>query len=673
MAEVRTHGGDAPGNGRRREAVGTHRGEPALELLGRRALDGLVGERAQRVEVSTVGVDGARRSPGLESQQEAFDVGVGGTHGARPDSARGRGLLSGGIVPTWGAGLQRSSLRYSSGRRATGRSSASAGADSVVAYPSSQSIAATGPLPRAGARTRLQHRDRRARERDGRRAGVRSESPRTSRRHPQRRLAVHFFFAHFVAVKGRPVADVLVPWDGAERATERSNQPVLVQVDVPQGTRPGGYAGALTVTADGRRTTVPLTVRVFPVTLPAAGTRVGNLLTSFNLSPKSYVAKAAQLYGLSSTEQRLATNNALFEFLGAYRISPGLWGFGEPRSPAGYESSPKWWRNSAGNFLGQHRASQGFSALRIPISSNRAAGQHYIAQLSPFQPESWCEYLRRVHTFWSENEVLGPSSLAYVFGYDEPGLSGQRVVARQAKVVHDCFPGGRQLMTGNPSKANAFLWDGKGGDDLDIWTVLSRRYYGRWTSSGDTKAGGSRARERLDMIQKVRSRGKMVWAYTYTGTPGTPGFAATEPLSNPRMLVLWTALEGIDGVLYAQGATGYTASSNPLESIGNGDEALLYPGPAGPMPSARLEQIRDGIEDWALFNIVRKRHGARAVREILGRAGLFSATRGQVRLACAVGCELKSKTAYAWPRWSRDASTPRRIEDARLAALKIVR
>ena len=45
-------------------------------------------------------------------------------------------------------------------------------------------------------------------------------------------------------------------------------------------------------------------------------------------------------------------------------------------------------------------------------------------------------------------------------------------------------------MTGNPSKANAFLWDGKGGDDLDIWTVLSRRYYGTWTSPATPRPAG---------------------------------------------------------------------------------------------------------------------------------------------------------------------------------------
>ncbi len=479
-------------------------------------------------------------------------------------------------------------------------------------------------------------------------------------------------FAHFVSAGGRVVPDALEPWDGSERAAERQNQPVYVQLGVPAGTRPGRYAGTVTVVADGRRSAVPVSVRVFPVTLPSPGTRAGNLLTAFNLSPESYVSKSAQLYGYTTHDQRIAANRALFAMLGAYRISPGSWGFGEPRSQSGYESSSKWWLDSAGNFLGQLRSSPGFSALRIPISSNRAAAHNYIARVSPFQPETWCEYLRRVYAFWSTNGALGASAVPYVFGYDEPGPSGQRLVARQAKAVHDCFPGGRQMMTGNPSPANAFLWDGKRGDDLDIWTVLSRRFYGTWTSPAHTRVGKTRARDYHRMIEKVRTRGKMVWAYTYTGTPGTPGFAATEPLSNARMLVLWSALEGVDGLLYTQGATSYT-KSNPLAEVGSGEKVLLYPGPSGPMPSARLEQIRDGIEDWALLQIVRKRHGSGAVREILGRAGLFSSSRGGVKLACNLGCELRSTTKYAWPRWSRDASTPRRIEAAKLAALQRAR
>ena len=548
--------------------------------------------------------------------------------------------------------------------------SASAGPPSVLVYPSSQSIAASGALPRGG-QGHLAY-NAAIGEREGAAVVVKgAKTVGVTVASPGGGVVVRLFFGHFVQAVGRLVPDALQPWDGSERGAEHENQPLLVQVEVPYGTKPGRYSGSLTVSADGRPRTMPLRIRVFPVTLPQPGTRTGSLLTSFNLSPEAYVKKAAQLYGFTTNEQRSAANRALFALLGAYRISPGSWGFGEPRSPIGYERSHKWWLDSAGNFLGQLQSAPGFSALRIPISSNRTAEHNYIARLSPFRPETWCAYLGQVRAFWAQNQALRPDALAYLFGYDEPGRAGQRLVARQASVLHRCFAGGSQLMTGNPTKRNRFLWDGRGGDDLDIWTVLSRRYYGSWTGPADLRRGRNQARDALELIDQVRARGRMVWSYTYTGTSGTPGFAATEPLTNPRVFMLWNALEGIQGVLYAQGMTKYTAA-NPFESIGTGEQVLLYPGSSGPMPSARLEQIRDGIEDWALLNMVRQRRGADQVRSILGRNGLFSASPARVRLACHLGCEARSATKYAWPLWSRDASTPRRIEAARLAALKLV-
>jgi hypothetical protein len=98
---------------------------------------------------------------------------------------------------------------------------------------------------------------------------------------------------------------------------------------------------------------------------------------------------------------------------------------------------------------------------------------------------------------------------------------------------------------------------------------------------------------------------------------------------------------------------------------------LIYPGNGAPIPSARLEQIRDGIEDWDVFAVVRRRFGAARVRQILGAHGLFSATASGVQLACVVGCDLKSTTPQAWPRWSRDSTTASRIEAARLDALRL--
>ena len=103
-----------------------------------------------------------------------------------------------------------------------------------------------------------------------------------------------------------------------------------------------------------------------------------------------------------------------------------------------------------------------------------------------------------------------------------------------------------------------------------------------------------------------------------------------------------------------------------------GDDAvLLYPGETGPIPSARLEQIRAGIEDWEVFDVVRRRFGAARVRTILGRHGLFSADAAGIKLSCLVGCDIKGPTPDAWPEWSRDWTTAARIEAARADALRL--
>jgi hypothetical protein len=305
--------------------------------------------------------------------------------------------------------------------------------------------------------------------------------------------------------------------------------------------------------------------------------------------------------------------------------------------------------------------------MRVPVSSNRTSAANRIAGVDPTAPELWCDYLQSVRSFWAEQGWLA-RSVPYLYAYDEPDLAGQRIVARQSKVLHTCWPGAKSLTTGNPEPggANAFLYDGKNGDDLDIWAVLTRRFYGRFTSPA---APRSREREVAASIGKVRKTAS-VWSYTYSGVPGTPGLAAAEPLSDTRQLLLWNALEGLHGLLYGQGTTSY-GGGNPLESLSrDGDFELLYPGKKEPIPSARLEQIRDGIEDWAILDAVRRRAGAGAVRSILGGAGLFSANRRATKLACNLGCALKSSTKYSWPLWSHDETTAGKVEKAHLAALR---
>jgi hypothetical protein len=308
-----------------------------------------------------------------------------------------------------------------------------------------------------------------------------------------------------------------------------------------------------------------------------------------------------------------------------------------------------------------------FASMWIPISNNRWSPSTYVGGRSPYKPQTWCSYLRSVHEFWQKHGWL--SSFPYLYGMDEPGASRFRTVQRQARVTHSCFSGSHVLVTGKPTAQNHFLWNG-GKDDVDIWVVLASRYYGEYTNPSLSRRGISHATKELRLIDAARRHHKQIWTYTYdAASHSTPGFAATEPASDPRVFADWAAFEGITGLLYGQGTTTY-ASGNPLVSNdkAKGSFVLIYPGKNGPIASARLEVLREGIEDWEILNVVRHEHGAAAVRRLL--SGLFSTTAKGAELGCTVGCPLKTSTPYSWPTWSHDATTPWTVAKMRAAALQ---
>jgi Glycoside hydrolase 123, catalytic domain len=552
---------------------------------------------------------------------------------------------------------------------AAGRSSAAG--PTIVAFPSAQTIPAQGTPPGGALRSISLNEPIGG---DDAALVVVSNAARVGLAVDVHRLGpigVQLRFRHFVRFGTSLVPDALMPWDGSPRPAEQQNQPLSIEVSVPYGTKPGTYRGSVAVTADAARVVLPLTIEVYGVELPRPGQVDGSLLTVFGLGPQSYVGRAIDLFHYTSPHQIRAANDSLFAFLSAYRISPSSWGYGIPHAPSGYASSRAWWRDSAGNMIRQLTAGR-FPDLWIPLSNNRARPRNYIAGLSPYRPEGWCGYLARVRRFWMQQGWLAQGQIPYVYAYDEPGHTHTRLLARQAIAVHRCFPGAEVLTTATPDAATHRLWDGKGQDDIDIWAAVDWRYYGRYTNPARMRYG-RRERMYLHAIDTVRAHGKRIFAFTYYGVPGFPSFRATEPLSNPRMFVLWTALEGIDGILYGQGLTTYGPPGDPLTAnvADGGEKLLIYPGNGSPIASARIEQIRSGIEDWEIFDVVRRRFGAAKVRQILGAHGLFSADRRGVRLACTIGCDLKAPPTQAWPRWSRDWSTAVRIEAARRDALRL--
>ena len=400
------------------------------------------------------------------------------------------------------------------------------------------------------------------------------------------------------------------------------------------------------------------------MTLPAPNKVAGSLLTAFNFSPQSYANKAAALYGVTPD----STLPGLFSFFASYRLSPNSWGYGNPKAASGYTSDRRWWLDKTAQMVAAAGQPGQFASMWIPISNNRWSPNTYVGGRSPFKPHAWCSYLRSVHGFWQKHGWLG-SSYPYLYGMDEPGADS--VPDRPAAGEGDaCLLRGQpRARHGQADLQNHFLWNG-GKDDVDAWVVLASRYYGEYTNPSLSRRGITHANQELRLINAARRHHKQIWTYTYDASShSTPGFAATEPASDPREFVDWAAYEGISGVLYGEGTTTYS-KGNPLASIdrAKGSFVLVYPGKNGPIASARLEVLREGIEDWEILNVVRHKHGAARVRKLL--SGLFSSTAKGAKLGCTIGCPIRTSTPYSWPVWSHNATTPRTVASMRAAALR---
>ncbi len=491
-------------------------------------------------------------------------------------------------------------------------------------------------------------------------------------------------------VGGRSVSDPLPPL--TRRATVSAGEAVrlVLRFHVPDGTAAGTYAGGLVFEEAGRPfATVPVRLRVFGVQLPARNDPAA-FRTLFLISPQTYVAAVVRRTGADPNSAGAGITDRLYRFLSEYRVSPGDWGYGTPW-PEGYHDRPGWYRAAA-----TRMATQGafpFRTMRLPLGTQRSTASR--TGQTARAPETWEDFLTRsVLPFWT---ARGWIDRALVWGWDEPGPAfGRRYVSPQACAAHAA--GVAYLTTGAPERriparrvtipwgqgkrtftipahgtANGFLWDGEGCDDVDIWAVLSRRFYGSFATPVERAARIDVQRERQAAIRTARARGASIWSFTYEAGLGSPGYAATDPPTDARVFGLWNALEGIDGTLYADGMTSY-GGVDPYASLTRlGQGVLLYPPLASddePVSSLRMESLRDGIEDADLAQMVIASRGRPALLAILARERIFSIRGGRLLLGCTAGCDLRTATKYAWPVYRRDAGTRAALERVHTALLE---
>ncbi len=168
-------------------------------------------------------------------------------------------------------------------------------------------------------------------------------------------------------------------------------------------------------------------------------------------------------------------------------------------------------------------------------------------------------------------------------------------LARAAQVMSENFPEIPLMTTG---------YDRSYGTEetevskyLDIWVPLTPRYH-----------------EDREKIAQGRKLGKQAWWYICVGPrdPGALNWFVQYPAIRARLLMGAAARKyRTDGFLYYRVA-GWSENDRPItggpytdwipayhaQSLPDGDGQIICAGPDGPLATVRLENIRDGLEDY---------------------------------------------------------------------------
>jgi len=352
--------------------------------------------------------------------------------------------------------------------------------------------------------------------------------------------------------------DGLVPLKTSTGATNASalpftvasgeSQPLWLDVFVPTGTTPGVYNGSLTITANEGVATVPITLTVWKFTLPATP----SLETAFAIRNSARRD--------DSRFQRLLLQN---------KISP------QRIAPAAAPDLAANWGLTASN-------------LQQTWSNN--------GRTAPPSPATLQSYIDAY-----------PTSLPlWVYTADEPTSSQFPALCSWTRNIHGTSrtPPLRSLITTYPQ--SGLLDDGAGRSCADVWVMLPLQFVGHSTA-----------------ITAARGRGEQVWSYTDMNLDTySPKWEIDYGLPDYRIFMgfmSWAVQS--TGVLYWgvdfwEDASGAAKNpwTDPYWYAGSGaypgEALLIYPGSQvgisdGPVPSIRLKWLRDGVEDYDYFTMLK--------------------------------------------------------------------
>ena len=384
-------------------------------------------------------------------------------------------------------------------------------------------------------------------------------------------------------------------------------QPVWITVHVPKDAKAGDYRGAVRLTLGGKRMAeVPLTVHVHDFTLPddehvkaVYDVRVRGRWWTGDIGNdrQAYVRK----FWKFMADRRVSPNRIQPEPIMRYKDGKVETDF------AAYDEAAAYYFDVLG--LPHTYTPRAFYCFGWGHPPKKAWGEapypgeypYEGADRSRLRPEYKRAYQACLRAYWEHMKAKGWADRVVLYISDEPHDHRHEYVIQQMKalcaMIHEVDPA---IPIYSSTWHHQPKWDGS----LDVWGV------------------GHQGRTPLETMRAIRGRGDRIWFTTdgemCTDTP----FCAVERLlphycfaHGAEAYEFW----GIDWLTYDPYEFGWHSYIHQSDRPGsefyvrypNGDGYLAYPGGlvgrAGPVSSIRLEQAREGVEDYEYLYLLRER------------------------------------------------------------------
>ncbi len=404
--------------------------------------------------------------------------------------------------------------------------------------------------------------------------------------------------------------DPLPPVEAPLALAKDRNYPFWVTVKVPLDTKAGLYTGILQFHAENWENKVPIQLRVFDFTVP----QTFSVRSAFGFTPNV----VSRYHHLETEDELKKVVDLYYQDFREHRISP--------YNPTQlYPIRAELTDHYTFDFSDFDRAGQryfdefGFTSLHLPLQGMGGGTFHdrHLGKIGSYEqgtPEHERLFREYASTVEQHLKEKGWLDKAFIYWFDEPEPRDYEFVKEGMDLIHRNAPGLKRFLTEQPEKELQ--------DAADIWCAILDAY-------------------KSDICHELQQQGDEIWWYICTGPKQPyPGLFIDHPVVDLRAWLWMTQKYDVQGCLVWESnywssdlaypepniqdpwtdpmsyVTGYGNPVGYRSYWGNGDGRFIYPPKnwkegkkliSGPIDSIRWEMLREGMEDFEYFTLIKKK------------------------------------------------------------------